>query len=254
MMEAAEIVSNEAGPSNAADRSTQHGSKAKRRKLAPPGLPRTQPFLGPDGTFVVGGSTGPTAPLKPLQGVKVRRTDSTRPGYGRQVVFVTRKVSLGALMGRCRGLLVDEEYKCITLHAMSAAIPHALILLHSLLDLLPFSQRALWYEIRTGSTECVDEVEEEMTIGAIEAAPSTLEKRVKSTIQIDLHVGSRPTPPSSDPASKKRTGRNRPGKQARQSLRKGTRSEQDEEALVNSRAIHDQDMSEEEEEEEVEHK
>lgn len=43
---------------------------------------------------------------------------------------------------------------------MAAAIPHALLLLHALLDILPYPQgdKGMWYEIRTGTTECVDEV------------------------------------------------------------------------------------------------
>lgn len=44
---------------------------------------------------------------------------------------------------------------------MSAAIPHAVLLLHALLDVLPFPRgpKGLWYEMRTGSVECVDELE-----------------------------------------------------------------------------------------------
>jgi hypothetical protein len=43
---------------------------------------------------------------------------------------------------------------------MAAAIPHALLLLHALLDILPYPQgeKGMWYEIKTGTTECVDEV------------------------------------------------------------------------------------------------
>jgi hypothetical protein len=43
---------------------------------------------------------------------------------------------------------------------LAAAIPHALLLLHALLDILPYPQgdKGMWYEIRTGSTECIEEV------------------------------------------------------------------------------------------------
>ena len=63
---------------------------------------------------------------------------------------------------------------------MTAAIPHALLLLHSLIDLLPYPKgpKGMWYEIHTGTTECVDEVEavndsmdedEFSGVGAVEA-------------------------------------------------------------------------------------
>jgi hypothetical protein len=53
----------------------------------------------------------------------------------------------------------DDRYTRIGLHALSAAIPHALLLLHALLDILPYPKgdKGMWYEIRTGSTECVEE-------------------------------------------------------------------------------------------------
>jgi hypothetical protein len=57
-------------------------------------------------------------------------------------------------------LLADRRYTRIRLHALAAAIPHALLLLHALLDILPYPQgdKGMWYEIRTGSTECIEEV------------------------------------------------------------------------------------------------
>ena len=56
--------------------------------------------------------------------------------------------------------LADRRYTRIRLHALAAAIPHALLLLHALLDILPYPQgdKGMWYEIRTGSTECIEEV------------------------------------------------------------------------------------------------
>ena len=43
---------------------------------------------------------------------------------------------------------------------MGAAIPQALLLLHVLMDILPYpkGEKGMWYEITTGSVECVDEV------------------------------------------------------------------------------------------------
>lgn len=48
----------------------------------------------------------------------------------------------------------------IRLHAISAAIPQALLLLHALMDILPYpkGEKGMWYELRTGSVECVDEI------------------------------------------------------------------------------------------------
>lgn len=53
-------------------------------------------------------TTHPHLPIKVLQGAAARRTDSTKRGFGKEVIFVTRKTGLGALMGRCRSLVVDE--------------------------------------------------------------------------------------------------------------------------------------------------
>lgn len=66
---------------------------------------------------------------------------------------------------------------------MSAAIPHALLLLYALMDLLPYptGPRGMWYEIHTGSTETIDElaaVEEFAGIGDIEE-DSEMNKRIK---------------------------------------------------------------------------
>lgn len=66
---------------------------------------------------------------------------------------------------------------------MSAAIPHALLLLYALMDLLPYpaGPRGMWYEIHTGSTETIDELgaaEEFAGIGDIEE-DSDMNKRIK---------------------------------------------------------------------------
>lgn len=46
----------------------------------------------------------------------------------------------------------------ITLHALSAAIPHALLVLHSLLDILPFPKKHVSHELKSSSVKCFDEL------------------------------------------------------------------------------------------------
>lgn len=82
------------------------------------------------------------------------------------------------------------RYTCLTLHALAAAIPHALLLLHALMDVLPYPKgdKGMWYEISTGSVECVDEV----TTGANGAASKGAGKRKKRKVEkadVDLVNG-----------------------------------------------------------------
>ena len=51
-----------------------------------------------------------TLPLKTLQGVGTKRTGIGRKaaGLGREVVLVTRKMGVGAYLGRCKSLICDE--------------------------------------------------------------------------------------------------------------------------------------------------
>lgn len=101
----------------------------------------------------------------------------------------------------------------MTLYAINAAIPHALLLLHALIDLLPYPKgpKGMWHEIHTGTAECVDEVDvgadgenEFSGIGAVEENEPErrarlnvsitlgmvrgLESDLQSTIRIDLHI------------------------------------------------------------------
>lgn len=46
----------------------------------------------------------------------------------------------------------------VTIHAMGAAIPHAMQLLFALMEILPFPRQHIYHEIRTTSVQCVDEV------------------------------------------------------------------------------------------------
>ncbi|RXK34930.1 hypothetical protein M231_07801 [Tremella mesenterica] len=220
-----------------------------RRKLAPP-LPPVSSSSHPG---AINGRQ-PNLPLKTLQGLKTRRTDSTKAGYGREVVLVTRKSGLGTLIGRCRSLVLDEGYTTLTLHALSAAIPHALLLLHALLDILPYPKGSggMWYEIKTGSVECVDEVstlpdlsnptglegEEEFPgVGAIEEDEPERVSRIKSSIQIQLHIGPRKSHPiQNDDTLRPFKARNRPSKHRRQVLasRRKRLEDETEETAMNS--------------------
>jgi hypothetical protein len=52
--------------------------------------------------------TEPTLPIKVLQGQGARRTDTQRPGFGRDTIFVSRKTKLGSLLARAQGLILHE--------------------------------------------------------------------------------------------------------------------------------------------------
>jgi len=86
-------------------RSAHPSVPSKGKQKYPPSLPArtasSHPTTRPNG-FV------PTQPNKVLQGQGTRRIDASRTDFGRDVIFVTRKISLGALMGRCRKLVVEE--------------------------------------------------------------------------------------------------------------------------------------------------
>jgi hypothetical protein len=77
------------------------------KKIAPP-LPARPSSSSHPSTRKNG--THATLPLKNIQGTKTRRTDSSKDGWDRDVVFVTRNTPLGALMGRCRSLIMVEGY------------------------------------------------------------------------------------------------------------------------------------------------
>ncbi|WVQ72000.1 hypothetical protein IAR50_001544 [Cryptococcus sp. DSM 104548] len=188
------------------------------------------------------GPVGQTRPIKPLQGVSKTRAgpvQSGKAGYPRNVIFVTRKSALGGLMGKCRSLVVDEGYTSLTLHALGPAISHALLLLHALLDLLPYPKgdKGMWYEIKTGTVACVDEVDKEKEgedeeeewlrdVGAVEAAAPERKTRLKSSTQITLHISSRS---AKRPAREGKPKQNRPSKRARANRARRVREEEEEE-------------------------
>lgn len=98
-----------AGPSKPPSRKPRapHPSGRLDQKVVkrPPPLPKPPTLPSrPGGTT----STHPHLPIKVLQGVGARRTDTTKPGSGREVIFVTRKTSLGSLIGRAKSLIVNE--------------------------------------------------------------------------------------------------------------------------------------------------
>ena len=84
---------------------SSHNASRKRRKLPPP-LPITASIMEP--AAKPGGSK--TLPIKTLQGVGTKRTDTPRRAgpLGREVVLVARKMGVGAYLGRCRSLICDE--------------------------------------------------------------------------------------------------------------------------------------------------
>jgi hypothetical protein len=78
-------------------------TKSQTRKKLPPPLPsRPTSTSHPHGSH--------SLPIRPLQGIRTKRTDTTKPGFGRETVFVTRRTPLGGLIGRCRGMILEEGY------------------------------------------------------------------------------------------------------------------------------------------------
>lgn len=125
----------------------------------------------------------------------------------------------------------------MTLHALGAAIPHALLLLHALLDVLPFPSGpgGMWYEIVTDSVECVDEVEAEdedefAALGAVEDA-TALRTRTKASVRIDLHVAPRGNSVHPPPAKRKAT--TRPSARKRKAKKHAGEAQGDEEDMMN---------------------
>lgn len=82
------------------------------------------------------------------------------------------------------------RYTHIILHAIGAAIPQSLVILHALLEVLPYPRhpRGVWYELFTGSVACTDEQEESVAPAAAGAGEaSTIDgqggDRVKSWLK-----------------------------------------------------------------------
>jgi len=77
---------------------------------------------------------------------------------GKNLVCITRRVELGAYLRRCVDMIKEDGYRTLRLHAMGAAIPHALMLATSLPATLPFPPDEIKTSILTGTVRCVDEV------------------------------------------------------------------------------------------------
>ena len=100
-------------PSGPHPSTAAHNARVKRRKLPPP-LPVSASSMRE--AAGVGGrpGKGKTLPLQPMQGAGTKRTDTGRRaggaamGMGREVVLVTRKMGVGAYLGRCKSLICDE--------------------------------------------------------------------------------------------------------------------------------------------------
>ncbi|UOH83002.1 hypothetical protein LQV05_005715 [Cryptococcus neoformans] len=212
------------------------------KKLPPPAPPKQRSSAHPS-DLIHPSHKAPTVPLKPLQGVSKTRGDAGKAGHGREYVEAW--------------LLMKGEYTSLTLYALGPAISHALLLLHALLDLLPYpkGEKGMWYEIRTGSVECVDEVDKMgnnqtdennagqeddawlKDVGSVEASAPERTTRIKSSIEITIHIAPRPASKSLS-TSREKKKKNRPSKKTR--MARWNRLKEEER------------MREEEEEEEVE--
>ncbi|KAJ9104659.1 hypothetical protein QFC21_002157 [Naganishia friedmannii] len=168
-----------------------------RRMPPPKPLPTTTSFTTiNDGQSLLGRPKGASG------------SGPTRDVTGRNVVFVTRKTGLGSYMRRCKALLVDEGMNEITLHALCVAIPHAVMLLYALVDILPYPRQFVHHEIRTESVDCVDEMvgvepvvggkakgkgkgkaEEGKVFSIFEEDEGGLRSRTKSGIRITIRIG-----------------------------------------------------------------
>jgi hypothetical protein len=70
---------------------------------------------------------------------------------------VSKTTSLGCYLRRLKDLLVKQGFGEVRLHALSAAIPHAILVLHSLVEILPFPKGCVGWELKSGSVKCFDE-------------------------------------------------------------------------------------------------
>ncbi|KAG1819706.1 uncharacterized protein BJ212DRAFT_1240326, partial [Suillus subaureus] len=144
------------------------------RKLAPP-----RPF--------------PTvAPSAPATAPRSLHTE------GKNNICVTRRTKLAAYLCRCKALILEDGFKEIRLSAMGAAIPHLSLLAISLPQIVPGE---LSVEVQTGSVEVFDQMLEESEDEDGGGNDEEFKTRVKSTMNIVIHVGGSGDPKViSDPA------------------------------------------------------
>lgn len=120
-------------------------------------------------------------------------------------------------MKRCKGLLVEQGFPEITLHAMSSAIPHALSVLHALIDILPFPKNFVHHDITSHKVTCVDEKKFRTSKGKEWEAVLLDEEeggetRIQSAVEIKVRVGSPKTIASSSKVTSKEPKKAKPPK------------------------------------------
>lgn len=81
-------------------------------------------------------------------------------------------------------LSLPSRLRTITLHALSASIPHLFLLLHSLLAILPFPPADVHHAITTSSVKLTDEL-----VPDDEEEPIVLGERWCSAVEIVIRVG-----------------------------------------------------------------
>ncbi|KAG1791143.1 uncharacterized protein BJ212DRAFT_1245287, partial [Suillus subaureus] len=137
-------------------------NRPRIRKLAPP-----RPF--------------PTvAPSAPATAPRSLHTE------GKNNICVTRRTKLAAYLRRCKALILEDGFKEIRLSAMGAAIPHLSLLAISLPQIVPGE---LSVEVQTGSVEVFDQMLEESEDEDGGGNDEEFKTRVKSTMNIVIHVG-----------------------------------------------------------------
>ena len=97
----------------------------------------------------------PTPCTRPVGTSSTTPTRSTRPLTS---LYISKQTSHGKYVKTCQDLLVTRGIKCITLHALSAAIPHACAVLNTVLERLPFPKQWVQHTIESKNVKCWDEM------------------------------------------------------------------------------------------------
>lgn len=155
------------GPSTAEDSTSQLGvpnnhSRPRIRKLAPP-----RPFP----------SVAPSAPATAPRSLHKE---------GKNNICVTRRTKLAAYLRRCKALIIEDGFREIRLSAMGAAIPHLVLLIGSLPQIVADD---LNVEVETGSVDVVDQMLEESGDEDGDNNDEEFKTRVKSTMNVVIRVG-----------------------------------------------------------------
>jgi hypothetical protein len=144
-------------------------------------------------------------PPRPFPVVPTSVSDTgPRSGHreGKNMICLTRKISLGTYMRRCKDVILKDgsvlrllllfvsmanfqsSYKTLHLSAMGAAIPLLLQLVAALPPILPFAQDEIHSEVTTGTVEVQDEV-----LPDDEDEDITYQTRGKSVLGIVFKIG-----------------------------------------------------------------